>query len=520
MSGSQEIRDFWLMLRRRKRPSGTFATMTILAAVSFAVLLPAEYRSTAVLLFEEPGVSEDYVKSSVATIDRRPMDSSLEMDRISRAVLTREELIDVVRQIDPYPKQSGMTESEKALRIERDTEIEQIDPITQEASEDFPAYAIHYLNPDPDIAAEICSALVQLFTERSLEIRTELAHETYEFLETEASRLRDEVTEAEDRLASFKRQFGDALPGSQRSNRDALERAEARLIEINRQMRAADDRLASVRFEKAGISPTVGNARPNVSVELAELERALAEARQKYTDDHPDVKRLVNAINNLKPQLQNLPRSSGGNNQAVESYPGMDIDVQPDNPAYIELLNQEKAIERDIEALKAQEANTRRDVSEFRSSLQDAPEAEQKYLALSRDYEIAQEKYKEIRRAQASAELAISLEAKQRGQRISVIQAALTPQDPYSPHRVGILMLGIFISLAGGIALAAILDMLDGTVRGSNDLYEIVQLPPLATVPHMASSLDRKRRRFRTFLLFLLLLAIVAAGMNYGNLMQ
>lgn len=508
------------MLRRRKRPSRTFAAITMLTAVSFAVLLPSEYRSTAVLLFEKPSVSEDYVKSSVSIIDRRQMDSSLEMDRISRGVLSREELIEVVRRIDPYPQQSELTESEKALRIERDTEIEQIDPITLEASEDYPAYAIHYLNPDPDIAGEICSALVQLFTEKSSEIRTELANETFIFLETEASKLRDEVADAEDRLASFKRQFGDSLPGSQRTNREALERADARLIDINRQMRAAEDRLASVRFEKANVSPTVGGSRHNVSLELAELERALAEARQKYTDDHPDVRRLVNAINSLKSQLQIPPRSSIENNQTVETNVGTGVSVQPDNPAYIALRYEENGIERDIEALRAQEGNTRRDVSDLRSRLQDAPEAEQRYLALSRDYEIAQEKYKEIRRAQASAELAISLEANQRGQRISIIQSAETPQDPYSPHRVGILMLGIFVSLAGGIAIAVILDMLDGTVRGSNDLYEIVQLPPLAMVPHMASSLDRKRRRIRTTLFFSLLIAIVVAGLTIGNLMQ
>lgn len=508
------------MLKRRRWPSGIFAAITMLIAVSSALLLPAQYRSMAILLFEEPGVPEEYVKSTVQTFLGRQSDLGLEMDRISRSVLSREELIQVVHRIDPYPEQMELSESEKALRIKQDTYIEQIDPITREPSDDYPAYAIYYFNRDPKIAQKICDALVQLFTERNFEHRTELANEAYSFLELEASKLRDEVSDAEDRLASFKQQFGDALPGSQRMNRESLERAGTRIIEVDRQLRAAQDRLADVRFEQAGISPILADSSTTISQELAELEKELIEARHKYTDDHPDVKRLIAAVDNLKSQLSAHSRPVIQNDRSDNGAAGISAGIKADNPAYITLVNQESAIVREIEALKAQAEDTRRNIINFRSRLKDAPEVEQQYLALSRDYEIAHEKYREIRRAQASAQLAISLESSQRSQRISIIRAAGIPETPYSPNRAGILMLGIFIALAGGIAMSGALEMLDGSVRGANDLYEITQVPPLAMIPYIANSRDRRRQRFRTILIGLLLIVVVVVIAAVDKYMQ
>ena len=69
------------------------------------------------------------------------------------------------------------------------------------------------------------------------------------------------------------------------------------------------------------------------------------------------------------------------------------------------------------------------------------------------------------------------------------------PEKPSSPNRPAILLLGLVLSLGGGVGSAAVLESLDDSVRGSNALAGLLEVPVLAVIPYMANDEDIGRKR-------------------------
>ena len=56
-------------------------------------------------------------------------------------------------------------------------------------------------------------------------------------------------------------------------------------------------------------------------------------------------------------------------------------------------------------------------------------------------------------------------------------------------------MLGVVFSFAGGIGAVAVKDSIDGTVSGVRAVTAMLEMPPLAGIPYIATDEDRQRRR-------------------------
>jgi hypothetical protein len=125
------------------------------------------------------------------------------------------------------------------------------------------------------------------------------------------------------------------------------------------------------------------------------------------------------------------------------------------------------------------------------------PEIERELLALTRDYELAQDNYREIKQKLNDADMSRSLEAEQRGERFALIRSPGTPGRPYSPNRLGILLLGFVLAIGGGIGLAALMETSDSTIRGSRDLRNVLNMPPIGTVPRIYNQSDQRQRQRR-----------------------
>ena len=123
-----------------------------------------------------------------------------------------------------------------------------------------------------------------------------------------------------------------------------------------------------------------------------------------------------------------------------------------------------------------------------------APEVGREYVQLTRDYEVAQERFSGIETRLRDAALGQALETQQRGGRFSLIREPRRPGSPDSPNRLGIILLGIV--LGGGLAVgsAALRESSDPSVRSLRDLREITDIRTIAAIPVMLNAADRKRR--------------------------
>ena len=77
---------------------------------------------------------------------------------------------------------------------------------------------------------------------------------------------------------------------------------------------------------------------------------------------------------------------------------------------------------------------------------------------------------------------------------MTLIRSPFAPRNPYSPNRLGIVLLGIV--LGGGLAIgfAALMESIDPTIRSVRDLEEITDIKHLAAIPFIPNQFDRRKR--------------------------
>ena len=138
--------------------------------------------------------------------------------------------------------------------------------------------------------------------------------------------------------------------------------------------------------------------------------------------------------------------------------------------------------------------------------LVNAPLVEAEYRKLSRDYQNALLKYQEIKDKEMEAQLAESLETDRKGERFTLIEPPLRPEEPISPNRPALLLLGVVLALGGGLGSVALAEQFDPTLRGPATLSALLGEAPLTVVPTISTQRElalHKRHRH---------IAVITAG--------
>ncbi|MEX2343359.1 MAG: Wzz/FepE/Etk N-terminal domain-containing protein [Steroidobacteraceae bacterium] len=469
------LSDYLGVLRRRRVYLLTIIPAALLITVFLAYVLPPVYRASATILLESSSISEELVRTTVTNF----ADEQIEM--MQRRVMTSDRLKDLVKEIDPYPDKSKLSASNKATQLISDTEIERVDPVTLEVLTVSNAFSIHYHNGDPQRAAKIAQRLADLFLDYNRQTRNQLASETYNFLLAQSKETERRIEELEQRIASFKSRYFDALPEVQTRNIAAAERVDRDLQNLEGQIRMAEERQELLKIQLSRMSPTLGGTAGNWRTELAMLQGQLAEARVRYTPDHPDVKRLQR-------QIEALAAKAG----AEGDQPA----VVPDNPDYLTVQSQLEGVEREVAALRTTAARARAQIARYETRLSTAPAVERDYAELTRSRDSLMAQYSELQGKLADANVARNLESEQMGARFTQIRTPRVPGQPYSPNRIGLILLGIVLGAALAVGLAALAESTDPSVRSARDLRELTAIPAIAAIPMISNEADRRRRQF------------------------
>lgn len=520
------------IIKRRVPLSLGVGVLLLIVTVLLAFGLPSVYKSRSVILIEAQEIPQDLVRSLVTSFaDQR-------MQTIAQRVLTNANLSEIIQKYDLYADErrrepletvlEGMREDISMTPISADV----VDPKQGRAVQATIAFELAYENQSPQLAQRVANEIVSLFLNENLKQRTEASQDTLSFLNSEAERLRGNVADLEAKLADFKKGNVERLPELQSLNIELMNRTELQLEQLTTQLQSLNQQRVYLESELAQQKPTtmlltetgqrilgpadrlkvleteftplaarygpnhpdvvakrkeieslraqLGGSRAgnDIALKLEQTQAELSVARQKYSDNHPDVKRLGREVESLRQQLAKL-----GDAAPVVAPPEV-----PDNPAYIQLQARLTGTESDIASVKAQQAALRAKLSELESRITNSPEVEREYRMLSRDYEIAQAKYQEVLAKKQEAELASSLESKQRGERFTMIEPPVIPEEPSRPNRLAISILGVIFSLAGGIGSGALAETLDSRLYGRNGVVKVLGVAPLAAVPNLAGT--------------------------------
>jgi polysaccharide chain length determinant protein (PEP-CTERM system associated) len=469
----QTLGSYGAIVRRRWPILVAVIPPAILLAVFLAYTLPATYQSSATILLEPSSIPPELVKTTVVSY----ADQQIEI--VQRTVMTTDRLTPVVAKIDPYPDEPGLSARDKARKIIGDTSLQKVDPVTLEPLVMSSAFSIFYDNPDPQIAAKITGEIAELFLTYNRETRTAAAKDAHDFLAQRAKQLDEQIREIDNKISDFKAKYGDALPESRLRNEGAVDRGQREIDSTEAQIRIVEQQESLLKLQLSQTSPNLAATGTDIYTQLAQLRAELAAAQQKYTPDHPDVKRLTRAIEAL----------------AAQARLGTGEIVRADNPEYLRVASELDATRRNLAALRASVQRARSQIADYELRLSRAPTVERDYVQLERDKEATRVQFADIQAKLREAEIAQSLESESKGERYTLIRSPGVPSKPFSPNRLGILMLGVLLGSVAAIAIVIIRESSDPTVRNVDDITDLSDLPLIGAIPTLITNADRRRQR-------------------------
>jgi len=543
------------LIRRRTRIVVLTFLMFCLGSIVIAYSLQNLYRSTASIVIEQPEVSDRFLPGTQQQIDREQR-----ILRIYDEVMTRDNLAQIISDHDLYTELRTNNAPESVVyELRRNVELEfllaQDDPRIRYAG-DVTGFVLSYYHTNNVKARDVAQDIVDLFQTGNRQRRQVAYDDTTAALSREADNLRDQVARLEAELAEFKALHPGALPEDRNYNRQIIERKARDLDGLDREIRslqerktllqsqlaqtdmwvtavgpdgqplpASNERLQTLQGEylqmlgnKSVTHPDVQRARREIEalsggtaspafrqavVSTLELKRVeLVEARIEYGPNYPDVQNLERAVAALEQQVAAMP-------VVMEEMPA------PTNPVYINVQLQLDGVNTEIAALREDRSGLQSEIVDLEAKVQVAPEVEREWLELTRDLGLARNQYEDIRTRQMSVQRAGVLEGEELTERYVVARRPSLTYTPAFPNRMLFVIVGLFLGLTFGIGAAIVAEALDGTIRSTRDIRLIMDMPPIAAIPAIATSQDIAQAKVSRITSILAVTISVAAVIVY-----
>jgi len=467
------VSDYLGALRRRHIYVLTILPAAIFICVVASFAIRPQYQATATIMLEPSSVPKDIIETTVISY------SDQQIEIVQGRVMTIESLKHIVQEIDPYPDRKNLSASGKAQQILEDTSVERVDPVTLKAQAESNTFSLHYNNSNPELATAIDNRLAQLFLTYSQRRRTEAAGEAAGFLKKQSEDIARQMREVDAQLAVLKSKYGDALPEFLLRNQSSIEDRQHQLDGLEQQILTAREKESVLSLQLSQMSPNL-IAQSGDLTDVATVRAKLTEAEQRYTPDHPEVKRLRRALETL--MAQSAGASAGKLMRTAN------------NPQYLLTAAQLQGARNSLANLEAQANAIRAKLERIRTLLQQTPMAEREFSEVLRRKEVLQNEYQHTQDRLQSANLAETFESQQGGERFVQIRAPSVPRLPVYPNRVGLILLGLVFGAALAGVAVAVAESADTSVRTARDVVLPDGVPMLASIPYIDNQRDRRRR--------------------------
>ena len=495
------IVDRLLGVWQRRRWLGIVIFLLVAAgAASLAAYLPDLYRAKATVIVERRQVPESFVRSSVTG------ELETRLQTISQEVLSRAKLEQLIARFDLYrgARRAGALEGAvEAMRRDVSIEVKGVDQPGGRVV--TVAFVLGYRGREPESVAAVTNALAELYVEENVRLREQQAAGTAAFLKAQLAETKRRLDEQEARVRVFRSRWVGELPQQLAVNMATLERLHAQLHLASANQLRAVDRRTSVDKELAEATAHGGTAPETGATKLNKLKQELAEMRRRFTDAYPDVVRLRGEVARLEQDL-------------ATAEPAAPAPPPPADPVAIRLRAALRDADAEIAASKAEEQRVRSEIASYQHRVDTAPQREQEMQELSRDYDMTKDVYSSLLKRYEDAQLAESMEQRQRGEQFRILDAAVPSRMPAAPNRLRLLLVGVALALGTAAGAMMLAEHLDTSFHTVDDLRALGRAPVLLSIPLIVTASDTRhsRRRFRfAALAVVLAVAVVIKGTQF-----
>jgi len=373
-------------------------------------------------------------------------------------------------------------------------------------------FEITFRHTEPEKAKEVTNALASNFISENLKIRESQAMGTSSFLADELASVRRKLEKKEEALKLYRVAHMGAMPDQLDTNlsmlarmqrqqeqlNDSLQDAENRKLMVQEQMaqqkRMADQMAqftlteSTLALDESGLS---GSADP-ASESLFALKDQLEQLRMRYTDMHPDVRRVQSMIEKL--EARSAEEAVQEEAPALETAALMPASsVGPMMPSMQSMLEPQLGqINHEIREIRAEIAKTKKKIELYQNRVEETPKLEQELITLKRDYGNLKGLHDSLLNRKLEAEIAVSMEKKQKGEQFRILDPAKRPEIPVEPDIRKVVLLTLVLGLGLGGGLAYSVEALDTSFKDPEETTAALGLPVLITIP-MCFTAQEKR---------------------------
>lgn len=357
-------------------------------------------------------------------------------------------------------------------------------------------FVISYQDPSRDKSVEVVDKLLNTFVEDTLGGKRAGSETAQKFLRGQIEDYERRLSEAEQRLADFKKRNVGLMPGEQgdyfsrlQNEMDAVKKAQAglgvamsRRDELQRQLRG------ETPFSAGGASNNTGGKAMggDTASRIQETQGRLDDLLLRFTEKHPDVvaarENLVQLKERQKAEIEALRR---GDPSAVAAAT---------NPVYqsIQLQSNQTAVE--IAALRGEITDRQQKVAQLRQLVDTVPEVEAEFARLNRDYDVTRAQYTALVERLEKARL--GEQAEETGVvKFEIVDPPSAAYTPVAPNRPRLLALVLMAGLGVAGGLAYLLHQMRPVFNNARVLNEITGLQVLGAVS--MTWLDRYKQASR-----------------------
>lgn len=508
-----------------EQSSNTFSLQQLLGIVQrrhFAFLIPLflgwvavwgsvwfitpRYRSGTLILVEQPTMPKDYVVPNVAD------DLQERLQSITQQILSRTRLLHIIDEFSLYGGSHNQPDADQRVeRMRKDIEIE----LVRDGNNRVSAFNVYYSSHDPYTAQQVTSELTNLFINENLEARQQQSEGTTKFLEDQLESARKNLADQEEKVREFKGQHIGELPGQLGTNLQILSGLQTQLQAESDALNAAKQQQVYLRtlvdqYRALQTTPKTADGAPvglpALDQELDRLKNQLADLSARYTDRHPDVRKLREQIAKTETMRAQLLADLKTRNTAAQAG-----DTTTDTPAEAFAANGTPSPMAQLQGqLRVNQAEiTNRDhamvelknkIADYQTRLNQEPVREQQLADLTRGYDQSKANYDELLKKKNDSAMATSMELLQQGERFRILDPPSLPLKPDFPNRLKFCGFGLGAGLALGIAVAGAFEMLDDRAYEEKELKTLLPMPVLAEIPEIVSAVDQKRAKKKIWL--------------------
>jgi polysaccharide chain length determinant protein (PEP-CTERM system associated) len=480
-----QVYGYALGVWRHRWAALAVAWVIALAGWAYVWQMPESYKATARLYVDSNSVLRPLMKGLAITPD---INQRIAM--MSRTLLSRPNLEKLARMTDL--DLAVTTEKQKEALITRLENAITLSGIRGNAS----LYTIGVTDRDRETARRIAQSLITVFIETSLDDKREDSSGAQSFLDKQIAESERRLVEAENRLARFKQENVDVLPGEGGDYYARLQAARGQLEAARLELREQQNRRDELQRQLDGEEPVFiagGSSAPSslpIDARIQALRSQLDSLLARYTTKHPEVQQLQGLVEELEAEKAEQLRAMGPG--AASTFSGLG-----DSPVYQGMRTMLAEADASVAELSVRVNEYERRVENLAEKVNAIPEIEAQLKQLSRDYGVLSQQHQEMLQRRESARISSDVESNAGDVSFRVVDPPFVPSKPSEPNKL-LLNAGVLVvALGAGVAVALGLSLLHPIVSDARMLAMATGLPLLGSVTWNKSDEQKRRDRWR-----------------------